>query len=319
MFTLRKDINYASEPAGERSVKMRTYLSLRAFTLVELLVVIAIVGLLSTIVLAVTSGLGSQASLTKTLAWARSISSLLGPEAVGIWNFDEGVMDTCPTDKDACDISGWNNHGTAYGNVAYSVDTPSGQGYALSFDGDGDCIDCGNDSSLNLTDAITVEAWIKTADITQMIVMKHSGYKEAFRLMIETDGRVAAIGSADGSNWEWMVYGPVVNDNIWHHTILTHDKNIGMKLFIDGVLKGYDSTLGTLKSAPSDNIRIANGAGYGTPPDTYYFNGLIDDVRIYATVLTTFQIQSRYYAGLNKLLTKGLISGKEYQNRLVLN
>jgi hypothetical protein len=74
-----------------------------------------------------------------------------------------------------------------------------------------------------------------------------------------------------------------------------------------------------LKSAPSDNIRIANGAGYGTPPDTYYFNGLIDDVRIYSTILTASQVQSRYYAGLDRLLANGLISEKECQNHLILN
>ncbi|UCH66204.1 MAG: LamG domain-containing protein, partial [Ignavibacterium sp.] len=38
----------------------------------------------------------------------------------------------------------------------------NGAGYALDFDGTDDFIDCGNDSSLNITEYVTLEAWIKS-------------------------------------------------------------------------------------------------------------------------------------------------------------
>jgi hypothetical protein len=42
-----------------------------------------------------------------------------------------------------------------------------------------------------------------------------------------------------------------------------------------------------------------------------FFNGLIDEVRVYNTVLTIGQIQSQYHAGLDRLLAKGLIDKGE--------
>jgi hypothetical protein len=49
----------------------------------------------------------------------------------------------------------------------------------------------------------------------------------------------------------------------------------------------------------------------------YVVNGLVDEVRIYETALTSAQIEAQYYAGLHKLLSKGLMSEEEYQERLV--
>ncbi|MHC4733487.1 MAG: hypothetical protein ACYTDW_03370, partial [Planctomycetota bacterium] len=40
------------------------------------------------------------------------------------------------------------NHGTVYGNPVWTIGQLDG---ALRFDGDGDYVDCGNDSSLNLS------------------------------------------------------------------------------------------------------------------------------------------------------------------------
>jgi len=49
-----------------------------------------------------------------------------------------------------------------------------------------------------------------------------------------------------------------------------------------------------------------------------FFNGLIDEVRIYEKALETAQVKELYYAGLDRLLAKGLIDEQEYQERLAL-
>jgi len=51
-------------------------------------------------------------------------------------------------------------------------------------------------------------------------------------------------------------------------------------------------------------------SGYGQ------FKGLIDDVRIYNTALSTSQIKQEYIAGLNSLLANNNISKEEYDQRL---
>ena len=56
------------------------------------------------------------------------------------------------------DKSGKNNNGALSGGVAW---TQGKYGKALNFDGINDFVDCGNDTSLDLTAALTVSCWVK--------------------------------------------------------------------------------------------------------------------------------------------------------------
>jgi prepilin-type N-terminal cleavage/methylation domain-containing protein len=134
----------------------------KGFTLIELMVGIAIVGLLSSVILVATKGSTNKANIAKTMQWSRSIESLLGPYAVGIWNFDEGSGTT------VSDLSGYGNDGTIYGATWRCAEddsdyTPSGQGCALEFDesgnsGGGEYVYVSN-ANLGLRE-VTVTAWI---------------------------------------------------------------------------------------------------------------------------------------------------------------
>jgi len=287
-----------------------------AFTLVELLVVIAIVGLLSTIVLATTSGLSSQASLTKTLAWARSIDSTLGPDAIGIWNFDEGVENTCPDGKDVCDISGWNNHGTMYNFIlpqGYVTDTPSSHGNALSFDGVDDYVSIGYvNKSILQPNHITLSVWSYNS----------SGYflMHGEPVNRNTSGYCLSTSSfnvitADGSKFS-SDFSASIPQNKWVFIVATWDGNT-MEVYVDGT---------NIYSAVKGGGDIIYNVGRGidsffmhkyTYADLIAGSGITDEVRIYNTALTVSQIRSQYYAGLNRLLVEGLIDEEEYQSKLM--
>jgi hypothetical protein len=60
------------------------------------------------------------------------------------------------------------------------------------------------------------------------------------------------------------------------------------------------------------------GAYWNNTYPIQFFDGSVDEARIYNTALTASQIQSQYYVGLNKLLAKGLIDETEYQQRLAV-
>jgi prepilin-type N-terminal cleavage/methylation domain-containing protein len=130
----------------------------KGFTLIELMVDIAIVGLLSSVILVATKGSTDKANIAKTMQWSRSIESLLGPYAVGIWNFDEGSGTT------VSDLSGYGNDGAIYGATWRCAEddsdyTPSGQGCALEFDGSNDYIEISN---LPTTyEEVTISSWVK--------------------------------------------------------------------------------------------------------------------------------------------------------------
>ena len=88
----------------------------------------------------------------------QSYAAVTIDDAAGIWLFDENSGDV------AKDSSGNDNDGTI--NGATIVDGEFGT--ALEFDGVDDNVDCGNDASLDLTDAITVMAWAKLNELDQM-------------------------------------------------------------------------------------------------------------------------------------------------------
>ncbi|HEC03279.1 MAG TPA: hypothetical protein ENI81_07045, partial [Phycisphaerales bacterium] len=97
------------------------------------------VTLLASVILALTLGasVGSAGSL------------------VGYWSFDDIQGTVVP------DLSGTGNDGTING-APVSIEGPFGN--ALQLDGASDYVDCGNAESLNITDKLTVSAWVRTVD-----------------------------------------------------------------------------------------------------------------------------------------------------------
>jgi hypothetical protein len=212
---------------------------------------------------------------------------------VAEWKFDEGSGQT------AFDESFNNNDGTLGGTSAIEASDPTWvegkYGGALSFDG-GDYVDAGDGASLDITDAITIVAWIKAnGDYTsdQIIVHKldypnrdgytlyfgHSGDDNEFKLITCNGTASSAITSTVS-----------LSDNDWHFIVATSNAS-GRKIYFDGVL---DETAGFHGIAITEfSLKIG---GYNTTTDC--FNGSIDDVRIYNYARSAEQIQMDYNAGV---------------------
>jgi prepilin-type N-terminal cleavage/methylation domain-containing protein len=282
-----------------------------AFTLVELLVVIAIVGLLSTIVLAVTSGVGEQGRIAKSLQFSQHLENTLGDHLVGRWTFDE-TPELCGANK-VCDTSGWGNNGTIAGAIPDN-NTPSGQGWAMSFDGVDDYVNCGNSNTLKLSsNGGTVSLWFKTSTIPDSFDYILSRDTNGYTIQMNADGTLKVYWAAISGSALFLGSTPTnLANGAWHHFAFTIplDSHIS-EFYVDGSLIGTDA-FGTLGDNGS-NLYIG---GLGAVRN---WQGLIDEVRIYNTALTTSQIQSQYYAGLNRLLAKGLMDETEYQEHLTKN
>jgi prepilin-type N-terminal cleavage/methylation domain-containing protein len=315
----------------------------KAFTLVELLVVIAIIGLLSTIVLVATSGLREQAEIAKTLQWAKSIDSLLGADAVGIWNMDENPATQGTTIKD---MSGWGNNGTLNtGETGVNKSVAGVMGQAISFDGVDDYINCGFGQSLKPNNKLSISVWVKMetpSTSRQPSILGNSYYTagavSGYRLMIVPNGtwngasywsgywsdinsyymglclyRGVAQGDVAWSGQVGYTVSASNMENKWNHIVAVFDRPV-MKIYLNGREVGsgtYDYDIfyhqySTYIGADSWNITSEE------------FSGLIDEVRIYNTALTASQIQSQYYVSLNGLLAKGLMNETEYNERLTI-
>jgi len=279
---------------------MKEYLKFRkSFTLIELLVVIAIIALLSSVILVNLSGPRQKARITRSLEFSQSVQHAIGNEAVGVWDFDEGSGTLV---KDA---SGYANNGTLYNFVSpngWTTSTPyavvgSGQGkYALSFDGADDYIDYGNGSNLNMgLNDWTVAVWVKFGNkITQQNFIAKGGGVGRWWLVYFSNSVSANFYNGAGYDY-WTSNSRTVNDGMWHYIVWTVDRDASQYIYLDGKLEVGPSSV---SSAVSQNVTNSSSLVVGQL--TNYFDGSIDEVRIYATALTLGQIQDLYLAGLEK-------------------
>jgi prepilin-type N-terminal cleavage/methylation domain-containing protein len=277
----------------------------KAFTLIELLVVIAIIGVLSSIVLVNLSGQREKARIATGLRFSQSVHHALGAYIVGDWRFDEGGGTT------AKDSSGYGNNGTIHG-ASYTSDTPSGKGYALEFNGSNAYISL---PLLNSTNKFTLSVWIypRSAASNRHVFANDSG----------TNWRNTALISywytrIEGSTTRDDLAMPSLSASEWTHLAFVYDgtKATDIKsIYKNGALSQTVSP--TNHGAGNIGAGIDRSQlGYGG--DGIYFDGLMDEVRIYATALEANQIKSQYYAGLNRLLVKGLMSKQEYEEKLAM-
>jgi prepilin-type N-terminal cleavage/methylation domain-containing protein len=281
----------------------------KGFTLIELMVGIAIVGLLSSVILVATKGSTNKANIAKTMQWSRSIESLLGPYAVGIWNFDEGSGTT------VSDLSGYGNDGTLVNNPTWrcaeddSDYTPSGQGCALEFDGSSNYVEIPNPlDQLNLEQSWSVLAWvnIRDTDYTQNLI---AGMNRNLELVHGiSDKLLLYLNSGDNDYYIYSDEANLLTNQGWKYvTFIFRNEDGYRRIYVNGENhSGGGPNKTSTPAGLSSTFRIGD--------DTL---GLIDDVRIYETALTSAQVEALYYAGLENLYNKGLIGEQEYQERVL--
>jgi len=183
------------------------------------------------------------------------------------------------------DKTPYENDGTIYG-ATFTTDRKGKANSAMSFDGTNDYIDCGNDDSLNITDEITISAWAKYETISGWdIIFERIKSTHIYNLfMYDYDGYVRIA-----SNFGLTKTGNTqLYPNKWYHLTVTVDSNNFQKLYVNGVLDGTYSSI-TISDTSGVNAYI--GARLGLEA---YFNGSIDDVRIYNRALSAEEIKLLY-------------------------
>lgn len=202
-------------------------------------------------------------------------------EIVGLWHFDETEGTT------AHDDSGYANDGTVYdGTVPGATWEAAGSvGGALKFDGN-DCVKILDSSTLDVAEAITLEAWVKPSVAAQgnaRIIFK--GTNSPF------DPLYFLAYNASGTKMRMVVYinnigktatstTSLIDINKWYHIAGTYD-GTDVQVYIDGVLEGTTNATGDIDIGPGDI-----GIGRNAESTSYGYKGLIDEVIIYKGVLS---------------------------------
>jgi hypothetical protein len=205
------------------------------------------------------------------------------------WKFDESSRTT------AYDSVG-GNHGTIYG-----ADWTTGRlGGALDFDGVDDYVDLGNDSSLKPPLPVTLSAWIWFSQNDATLISLDDCSDKYYGVTLNIKG-VLSVGFGDGNGWGSSNYRrskqgtTALNPNTWYHVAAVVRGATDMSLYVNGADDGgtYSGTGGSLAySSGNASIATAHSAGI-------YFNGKIDDVRVYERALSAEEIQELYPEGLS--------------------
>ena len=210
------------------------------------------------------------------------------PGLVSYWPMDETSNGTCTGNNDVCDRTS-TNHGEVIG--ATIVDGVYGK--ARSFSPSNDQVNIGDPANGSLdfgAGSFTAEAWFRMNGI--------SGYRG---IMSKWDGGSTAgwfIGSPNGAGTITfditglpaaqieIVSAHAFNDGNWHH-LAAVKSGLNVYLYIDGVLEASGSKL--TDTSNSNSFRIGTRYDGGQ-----YWDGLIDEVRIYNIPLSDTIIKQQY-------------------------
>lgn len=210
----------------------------------------------------------------------------------GYWSFNAPDM----VSTTAYDRSGAGNTGTLTNGPAI---TEGRLGQALSFDGSNDYVSVAHDSALNAY-PLTVSAWFKTSTTGGIrgIVNKFlSSSNNGWNIFFDNSDNLCAWYFKDASNYVYAGGGCTLNvtglkDNQWHLVTFVVDSS-GGTLYVDGVSRATRSWTGTAGAvSTSQEMRIGH-----YPSSSDYFNGKIDEVRIYNRALTAAEIKGLYDVG----------------------
>jgi hypothetical protein len=183
----------------------------------------------------------------------------------------------------AADASGNGNAGTLNGPTR----SPAGKfGGALSFDGVNDQVTVGDAASLDLTNAMTLEAWVQPSVLTgwRTILMKEQAAGLVYGLYANGNNNRPSLHVH--TNAEHDVRGTAALAlNAWTHVAATYDGAV-LRLYINGTQVSSTNRTGSMVVS-TGALRIGGNTVWGE-----WFGGLIDEVRVYRRVLTASEIQT---------------------------
>lgn len=207
------------------------------------------------------------------------------------------------------DSSGNGNDGTSVGDADTEIDEPAIPGspgtcrYA-TFEASGDFRDGGYIQSPGLSstlnDTATMTFWIRTTQESDNSeawqspgiagIEDNGGTDDIFWGWIDQNGHIGiSVGNDFSADQKSTIR---IADGTWRHVALTWDRASGdTEIYIDGVLDrtGNTGTGNVIGNSFSSIGRIENTSG-GTAP--YYFDGELDELRVYEGVLSAGQIDA---------------------------
>ncbi|MFA7201444.1 MAG: LamG domain-containing protein, partial [Candidatus Paceibacterota bacterium] len=204
---------------------------------------------------------------------------------VGYWTFDEGSGTT------AYDRSGKGNNGTLTNSPTWQTGSNCKRGNCLSFVGgaSNQYVNCG--ANLQITSSqYTVSGWVKipstAPDSTRHAFVRMGSSYPSFcpsfsntqKPLMYLNGSNYRYGSSDVRNNQWSFFSFVVVGNQISDVL-------NAKIYLNGVIESaWATSIGATPIVPDGSCSIGSE----------YFDGFVDDIRIYNRALSEREILSIY-------------------------
>jgi hypothetical protein len=207
-------------------------------------------------------------------------------QLVGHWTFDEG------SGTMAADSSGRGNDGTVMGDATWVAGQMGSS--ALNFDDSDDIVIIDHDASLDIEDALTISLWVNTPNVVapnHMFTKQPSGtapdnYPGNYEFRVKDNTIQFLHQTSQGTDYSEYHSISQITAGEWYHAAVSIVEGDFVEFYLNGVSAGSVAQSGTFGVLNDDSLRI------GGRKDNHFFNGILDDVYIYARALTLDQIAS---------------------------
>ncbi|HHE38907.1 MAG TPA: LamG domain-containing protein, partial [Candidatus Cloacimonetes bacterium] len=172
-------------------------------------------------------------------------------------------------------------------------------GTALEFDGTDDYINCGNENSFDVGNTLTVEAWIKPADLSfrqSIFSTRKNNDDGSFQLEVGAgNGGTNRIAVTGPGTWVVETEDNAISENEWNHIVYSRN-GTGMgnhKIFVNGeeqqllTENNYNFT--------DNDIDKLIGSKNGS---TGFYSGILEEMRLWNIVRTEEEIRENMYIPL---------------------
>lgn len=208
-----------------------------------------------------------------------------------------GLLAYFPFNGNADDESGNGYHGTVQG-ATLVADRFGNPNSAYSFDGVDDHIAF---PTLYPTspNQISIVSWFYVLDLIPDQKIVYHGDNGEFQLFVGNDSAGAAVHLGQTVTDPWYYVRESVTQNEWHMLVAIWIQDESIKLYLNGVLVDSNG----VEQGPLLDVGPTYQPSIGSYNRTVggYFNGMVDDIRIYDRDLTASEIDSLYNEGTSSV------------------
>ncbi|MBI5047164.1 LamG domain-containing protein, partial [Candidatus Micrarchaeota archaeon] len=243
---------------------------------------------------------------TFTWNWNGTNYSMYDSSLVLMFNFDN-VSALGENDTNVTDLSQYANNASCSGSSCPNWTSSGKYSGAFTFDGVDDYLNLGSTSNLKTESGpFTISTWIKPsglfANSYNIITSSSDADAKGYFLTFNSPNC-----GGDGINLDLAKSGVVdqcisysFNDGVWYHVVVVQNFSGGFPSSVDFYINGQFISSVIDSSSYISSTGTPELIGRSVPSGSSYFQGTIDEFRIYNRSLSVSEIQQQYFSNLYK-------------------